>query len=311
VRIWIDGGLGNQLFQFTFAHYLKSTGHDEIDLFPDPNPRPDRPLLLNRFIDACSHLEIVDDESNKQKGNLIFRILRKLRGNKFISEKIAKLIELFFVLETTEFTFMKKIKRKKKTFQVVGYFQNWRYLKPNWEEISEEMNRCLSEVKLPGFTDDFFSKETELVVLHFRIGDLARSYSTMGILNESYYKNILDGLRKLTEKELILVAITDDVLGSETVMGNIKIHRLIGPNDLNELECFKLMSLADIVISANSTFSWWGAMLATSNGGIGYIPKPWFKNWATEIGDAFEFPGLKTSHASFVENLNFKSKYVE
>ncbi len=311
MRIWLDGGFGNQLFQFAFAHYVRSLGEEKVYLFPDPKPRADRPLLLGEVVKFCPHLEIVKDKVSKNHHKIIFRFLRRIRGKKILSRRIASFVEFFLVLERTEFTFMKRIKKKKRDFLVSGYFQNWRYLEPIWMEISDEMNQSLKKIDLPLFTNDFFADKTKLIVLHFRIGDLARSHSTMGILGESYYKKILDEIRRSVPQSIFVIAITDDLIGSQELMKNVEIDRLIGPNELNELECFKLMSLADVVVAANSTFSWWGAMLAMSNGGIGYIPKPWFKNWTTETGDAFEYPGLKVSESSFVDSLNFKSEFID
>jgi len=53
MKIVVNGGLGNQLFQIAYAHQgLKNTNC--IEIYRDSNPRPDRPFELDessRFAD--------------------------------------------------------------------------------------------------------------------------------------------------------------------------------------------------------------------------------------------------------------------
>jgi hypothetical protein len=63
------------------------------------------------------------------------------------------------------------------------------------------------------------------------------------------------------------------------------------------------MSQARFVITSNSTFSWWGALLASGNGGTAYIPEPWFLNWIPDPDSAFEYPGFKKVRSRFKEEF--------
>ena len=59
------------------------------------------------------------------------------------------------------------------------------------------------------------------------------------------------------------------------------------------------MTRGGTLVTANSTFSWWGGRLALAGGAKVYIPSPWLNNPKIEVKDAFEHPDFKLISSFF------------
>jgi hypothetical protein len=127
-------------------------------------------------------------------------------------------------------------------------------------------------------------------VLHIRRGDFLYKNSKFPTLALNYY------LRNITP-DLNLVIITDDIDSSKTMINFIKPNFIFGPADFNEIECLYLMSKANIVIAANSTFSFWGGVLCQSNGGRTIYP-----SMDTSNGRNLHYPGFLIQNPEYEPN---------
>jgi hypothetical protein len=118
----------------------------------------------------------------------------------------------------------------------------------------------------------------------------------MGILEDDYFMNAINSAFDDLHKKIKVVVLTDGKeYGSSSFVGIA--DEIYGPNDIDEWVGLSIMSQASFVITSNSTFSWWGAHLASRNGGTAYIPEPWFLSWIPDPGSAFEYPGFKSEIA--------------
>lgn len=175
-----------------------------------------------------------------------------------------------------------------------GFWQHWKYVDAAsvvFEELNNYMEKKVSaEIKTP--------KKLKSLVVHVRRGDYLQrgNEKTFGVITPSSYKNLIS---KLVEEygPLNVITVTDDSdLEQHSDYGTI-FGQIITPERCNSWQVLKIMSKADFVVSANSTLSWWGAVLAMKNGGLGFIPSIFHKNM--EVNDAFNFPGLLKFKNSF------------
>ena len=58
MRVLIKGGLGNQLFQFCFLHFLSISAEKEVGIVKDPKARIDRHFLLEKLLNLCAHVQV-------------------------------------------------------------------------------------------------------------------------------------------------------------------------------------------------------------------------------------------------------------
>lgn len=138
-----------------------------------------------------------------------------------------------------------------------GYFQSYKYFDHNRDYIIDNLNICFRD--LP----------PEYCAVHVRRGDYLSYPHVYEILNMSYY---MSAMEKIGLDKTFLV-FTNDVefcMNSFKSFNNVKI--------VDELDAYKslcLMASCKHHIIANSTFSWWGAYLSSSDHVI--APSKWFK----------------------------------
>jgi|LauGreSBDMM110SN_4_FD.fasta_scaffold84605_1 hypothetical protein len=292
MKIAIFAGLGNQLFQYAYAHQISSQINSDIVFAIDNKPQEDRPFGLAPLIEVCPHVVSSKKEEIRnftKPNNFMFKIFqnrnylilgRFLARNRVMQEKSP------FQFDTEQYS-SNRIN--------MGYFQNWKYVDSTWDLIYPEIKAVLAHQRVPTFLSSNYGN---LGVVHIRRGDLIPSSNTMGLLDIDYYEESLKFLRELFP-ELNVICITDDVPNASTLAHKLGIQKVLGPRELSEWEAMALMAKAKFVVAANSTFSWWGGYLCSKNSGIAIIPTPWFKNWYQEIGSAFSFPGAKLVEARF------------
>ena len=108
-------------------------------------------------------------------------------------------------------------------------------------------------------------------VVHLRRGDY--SPEEQGLLAFDYYGNIL---RSNKVKELLVFS--DEYLCALNFVEFAGFGVAINPEDVGEWDLLQYFRNADLVITANSSLSWWGGSLCAGNGGKVVVPSPWFKN---------------------------------
>ena len=135
--------------------------------------------------------------------------------------------------------------------------------------------------------------------MHVRRGDyLIRDLdNVLGVIYPESYIKIIDKLFKKYDK-LNLITVTDDSNLADLKFYKNNFGTILGPDACSPWEALKLMANADYVISANSTLSWWGALLSTTNGGTGFIPDKWHKNLDTK--GAFDLPNFCKYQAEYL-----------
>lgn len=285
----LQGGLGNQLFQFSNLHRIvKENKSLAIIYYPDSDNAA-RTFSLGQLCKNCSHVSKV-----KNRRSFTLDFILKLRDFA-VKRKMTFLIKIIEKLVFVELSQYKYSNYVPNVNIYAGYFQNWNYVSDVFAVLRQEIAEILEALcfSLPNFDDIHLYG-----VIHFRRGDLLEFENSMGILTDNYFLNAIEVARKDYGENVPLLVISDNKELATKVFSRFT-NNIFGPSDLPEWNAFKVMSKAKFVITSNSTFSWWGALLSHSNGGTAYIPKPWFMNWKVDPGNAFIFPGFKTIPAEF------------
>lgn len=108
------------------------------------------------------------------------------------------------------------------------------------------------------------------VALHVRRTDYLSHYFLYHQLSLPYYKTAID----MTDSTYAVIVFSDDIKWCKTHIPKICTRELLFSEN-NTGEDLYLMSLCNQHIIANSTFSWWGAYLSSSEKVI--CPRFWFK----------------------------------
>ncbi len=289
--VFLTGGLGNQLFQL--AHALSLDSEREVllestlgrprcntDGLPDIQSfhLPDRVQFIprSRFSPLAS----------KTAGYLLRSgIAPKRWETKRLIQKVTILmgsvvLSIYFrrnlsVSRGTGIGYSSVVPRKGAEF-VIGYFQSFRFTE---NAHSHNEIRKISLAKRNAGIERF----TELaileqpIVVHFRFGDY-KSEDSFGIPGSTYYKKALEEMTRRYPHSKIWV-FTDEAEEAEKVFptDHASKARWFTDKSLTSAETLEIMRLGKAYIIANSTFSWWGAMLSKSENPVVICPDIWFK----------------------------------
>ena len=295
MKVFLQGGLGNQLFQYAFAH----TAGGKIHFVADPNPRLDRPFMLSGLLETCQHV------SGITRMSLLLRLkLRVMRI--FVTHNLKWLTPLVIKISGVEeeatnhyFKHKYKIVAESKVLYI-GYFQNWRYVQNSIMHFKSELIRYLSNI----YIDEKMIEFETTIIIHVRRGDHLRPgiINSFGVLSSSYYQKSISEIKALNPnrafKYVFLCEIKKD---AQRLAHQLKLYsvQIYDSKDLDAWQTLKVMSLAHYFIGANSTLSWWGSYLSSMHQGLCILPSPWFKNWYQRIENDFYPPAAIAVSSSF------------
>ena len=268
----LNGGLGNQMFQYAAARRLAEVNHAELKLNIE-NFKNDKlrtyelhHLNINAQFVAYNDIASFKNKSKRQKiKSYIMQILSQKRIHN-IKEKY--------------FHFDKSVLFLSDNVYLQGYWQSEKYFK----DISDIIRREFTlREPLSGESQRIVQKiktSVNSVSLHIRRGDYISNPTTNsvhGVCPLQYYQ---ESIQVLSEKlgKLSLFVFSDDPMWAERNLSYEYPMIFVNHNGAEHAyEDMHLMSLCMHNIIANSSFSWWGAWLNNNPYKVVFAPKQWFK----------------------------------
>lgn len=161
---------------------------------------------------------------------------------------------------------------------IVGYFQSYKYL-----EHTKRLAFLRTAIARKQSNHSQLCKHKPTarpyISLHVRRGDYKRN-PQFGLLSQGYYRNAIAALHALkVDIEDILVFSDDIDTATELLKHSFNDQRITFVNDktLGASDTLRLMSDASAIITANSSLSYWAAMLSTCQRSHIVYPDPWFR----------------------------------
>lgn len=274
INLKIKGGLGNQLFQYAAARSLAIKNNVGINIdysyYAHSGPDTPRQYLLDLF-----KVKVADNHSANavyEKINLLHRVLRKL------GIKTRLYLKKYYFENGVGFD--SKVLKFKDHIWLTGFFQSYKY----FEDISDVIRE---EFKLRAeFRASSDITESESVFVHVRRGDYVSNNAAsrfFGLCSLDYYERAVGIMKeKLTSPKFFVFS--DDIAWARN---NLKIDGAVYVSDgrLQDFEELSLMSQCHHAITANSSFSWWGAWLISNPDKIVITPKQWFADRKASASD--------------------------
>jgi len=268
IVVKLQGGLGNQMFQYAFAKNLamqnKTTLNFDLSFLLDKSPREN--FVFRDFDLDIFNLNVFAEEIKKQS------VFKKIKS-RLTNSKVFNLKEKHFYFEESNFL-------KGKNSYIDGYWQSEKYFK----EIEYQLRKDFSFKHLLTTREELMNekiKSTNSVCVNFRrtdFVDLKNSAETHGAVGLDYYYEAIRVIETKISNPVFYV-FSDDIDWCEK---NFKIdhptifvsHKYKGPKFSSYLN---LMSNCKHFIIPNSTFAWWGAWLSVFEEKIVIAPTNWFK----------------------------------
>lgn len=290
----IQGGLGNQIFQYAIGRHLAKINNTELKFDISyyktiKKNKAHRKYLLNNF----NIKEKFINEKDLKKisitciENRSFLSRAKMRLLKYIEEMTP--IHKRSYIKEPYFNFCADVlNAKNKNIYLYGHWQNEKYFK-NIENIIRKEFTLKNKISDNNQKITNIIKNTQSISIHIRRGDYAENKETNqyhGLCSLKYY---YDAIKKITKyiKNPNFFVFSDDI---EWVKNNLKTKFpliFVSGNNIKDYEELILMSKCKHNIIANSTFSWWGAWLNNNQNKIVIAPKKWFNNSPNNIKDLY------------------------
>lgn len=266
VVVHIYGGIGNQLFQYTFGEYIRHRYKQNVsyDVSSFGVLETFRDLQINLI---AENLPIYETgrwffSRHIKIARRIFRLLFKLKhGNLYYDNR----------LDESVFS--------KKNWQLLycdGYWQDRRYAE--WM-VNNVPDLYVPVQTIPSVINKYLGiiKGENTVSVHIRRGDyLLPQNAYLNVCTSEYYKKAVE--KFIGEKDVIFVVFSDDVNWVKKNLNFGENAIFINDEGVSPFWDIYLMSKCNHHIISNSTFSWWGAFLNSSKEKRIVAPVRWRKD---------------------------------
>lgn len=274
IIVRIQGGLGNQLFQYAAARCLAERLGTVCKLDTSSlHTKQLRQLDLDKF---SAGIQVANKKEIRQ-----FSFFPALyRHSPAFFSMLGKNI-----YREPHYHFDEKFFNLKDPVYLDGYFQSEQYFKP-----IESIIRTAYTIN-PSLTAHLNFKKEELlnresISVHIRRGDYTQKklLKVHGLQPASYYNH---AIKTMAEKihQPFFYFFSDDI---EWVKTNIELnypHEFVSGITQSAIEDFFLMSQCRHNIIANSSFSWWAAWLNANTNKQVIAPAKWFNQSANDTKD--------------------------
>lgn len=281
IIIKVNGGLGNQMFQYAFGRGISLALGVEMKLdISWFNAIAEQDTIRHYELNCFStKIEIAStDEVKKIKGRML-HLPRRVRN--FLSKLKLLSQKSYFLEKYYHYDSSVALCPDKSYFE--GYWQSYRYFDKYREIIREDFiyKDALSETNKK-YKEYIVSQNS--VSLHIRRGDYVTNSNANGyhgVSSLDYYYSAMNYIAQRVEDAHFFIFSDDIEWVKENLNSQEKMTFAENKANTKAFEEIYLMSLCQHNIIANSTFSWWGAYLNVHNEKIVIAPKIWFKD--TEI----------------------------
>ena len=272
IIVRINGGLGNQLFQYAAGRNLSERLGVELKLDVSGFDNHElRDYGLNNF-----NIKEVTATKEEVKSLIVNNVRHPILAKLF--PKSSK-YGMSYIKEKPLFKYNKSYSRLTDNMMLEGYWQNEKYFKDIESIIRSDFSLKTPMVgKSSELEEDI--KNSHSVAIHIRRGDYASDQkvkSQFGLCSLDYYKNAVQYIEKEVGGDLSFFIFSDD---PQWAKDNLNLNHRATVVDHNGADkCFEdmtLMSLCKHQVIANSTFSWWGAWLNSNSEKVVIAPKNWF-----------------------------------
>lgn len=297
IIVFLTGGLGNQLFQLANAILLDPEREVLLEwTLGKPRCNPDGLPDIQSFClpDRVQIMPVARYSrlASKTAGYLLRSgIAPKWWEKKRLSQKTTLLLgsvvlsihfrRFIRILRGTGIGYSRIIPREV-TEIIIGYFQSSRFTKDAhvYQEL-RKLELTKEDVRIEGFRK--LAVLEEPIVVHFRFGDY-KLEDSFGIPRPEYYEKALEEMTHKYPHSKIWV-FTDEAEAAERVFptNHASNARWFTDKSITSAETLEIMRLGKSYIIANSTFSWWGAILSNSENPMVICPDVWFKSQAEPL----------------------------
>ena len=279
MKIHSAGRLGNTLFIWAFALEFSQNNKTQVSIFTDRfhsdvgnEARTTRELLSDSRITFYN---------SDYYGGLLAAIDWTTGKSPRLGRELKKLLRVSDEWDPIT----------NKTRIIRGFFQYSDLVLKNQSLIVEKLKNAINSIEQGSKkVQELKARYPRYQVIHVRLGDFVNS--EYGIISPCSYKSDL-------EPNIPTLVCTNGSKREILDIVDFPIVEILTPDALNAWETLSLINGAAKFIGVNSTFSWWGAFLATSNGNTDYLPDRWMREGSIKDLNPLQLEGCIKYKAEF------------
>lgn len=273
----ISGGLGNQMFQYATgrAASLRTNTVLKLDIGSYADDKFGRHYSLDIFNIRAKLATPLEINKLKPSGNFLVNESPRLH------RMVARLTKTYVNEE-----FRKgEIPWNVHHLYLDGYWQSEKYFANYSRQIHDDFKVKLHpSSRMTSYLEKI--KSSNSVAIHIRRGDyvkIARIKQAVGVCGVNYYQRAIRFISEQVNNPVFYIFSEPD--GLKWTKTRLKIKYPIVYVNGKDYEDLQLMSSCKHVITANSSFSWWGAWLNRNPKKIVIAPSPWFTWFKVSVSD--------------------------
>ena len=258
----LQGGLGNQIYQYNFALLLAKRLKTKIIV-------NDEIIRRGNFINELSKIGIKHKRFNTILGYILYiicSIVYKFNLKKYINSKY-----IYFYLDPQTGYDPEAERIYSKIIFLNGYFQNHEYLVENLQDIQNMIYDSISKNSKNQFTSN-------QVCVHVRRGDYldTNNKAIFSKLDVDYYLKAMDLINSQQEEKLLFKIFSNDIEFCKSTFKKLS-YQLVFIENTDPIDDFKEMIQCNHFIIANSTFSLLASIYSRAAGKFIIAPRQWFQ----------------------------------
>lgn len=284
VVLKLEGGLGNQLFEFAAGYYISAKLETDLHLdqysIPLTTVHGENRAGFEPFVNFSLPNEKKIEFLSPLPGSLTTRIAKRSKFFKKVAIKLRMFSsnpnKLPLFIESNQIESLNTFLNLTMPMKLHGNFQSWTIV-----EMAAEFGfpKLLALRKKPDWIVQLEAEInfTDSAVLHFRVGDDTRINSYFKQPEISYYLSALNILKSKKTFRGIYV-LSDDIYRVREMFGDKLgngFEYLEMPSDSSPAERLYVLSLFGAIVCANSTFCGWAAWSISNRGGEVVVPVPY------------------------------------
>lgn len=253
----LNGGLGNQLFQYAFGFAKAKASNSPLvfDVSDAVARNAVRPLALDFYSPPGAFLA---GRKHIEHNITTFDATTVVSGKPpFLSIRLPH-------IEETSFDYQ-PITDEMNSGYFKGYWQSHKYSNSIIDDLRKYFFR-------PRQSDD------EYIVVHVRRGDYLTRFNVEyhGHCSADYYRNAVDALRAELGNDMPVKVVTDDPEWCAKEFASAAGYHIVSTPGSSVHDDFAIMQGARHFVISNSSLSWWAARLRDRGESIIIAPEPWF-----------------------------------
>lgn len=270
----MDGGLGNQMFQYAYGLHLANQHHTELALdLSTYQTGPQHGYMLDHFQITAKPLTSALAEQIPQR----YRPQAATAHKTWLPDWLQP--SVFRRIKERPFGFHEKYLAVRDHSYLVGYWQSEKFFPGLRNEL---LRQFAPAAPLSAASQRVIDRlqATSSISLHIRRGDYVTNPATAGIyeqLSLDYYRASLEQFAQQHAGAQVYVFSNDLAWCRQHLQLPFPTHFVNHTNQHSAYEDLVMMSLAMCNVIANSTFSWWAAYLNDRPDRTTSAPNHWFR----------------------------------